>query len=414
MEFRAEKHASRHPAESYALLQDAFLRATAEPAGALDALLGAQPDYMPAHLLRIAKAVVAKDAAAFPELRRALEAVKPHAHRANERDRMYFAAAEAWLEHRPLLAAHIYSTISAQAPDDLLALRLAQSCWFFLGRRKKVHEVAEQAVRMLPGNGPGHDIALAMLAFGFAEIDDAVRSEEFARQSLDREPRSPYAIHALAHALGAQGRSADAARTLRERQADWRIGGRMDSHIAWHLAVFELASGHVTNAVTSLDADLLPAAALGASGAGDATDLAWRLDLAGIDTHSRWRPIADGWSRHVKPGFWSQHDVLAGLAYHRAGQHRRWHSLRHQLEVGPYPRICALRSVRRTTLPALHAIEAFTGGAFDAASGALRTAIKSMGGSLLQRDLFALMLNESDRRRHLAFARSPAASRIPA
>jgi hypothetical protein len=399
---------------SYRSLHDAFLRADAEPAGALESLLAAQPDFIAAHLLAIAKAVAAKDAAAFPALRAALEAVQRHAHRADERERMHLAAAEAWLQHRPLHAAHIYSTISAQAPDDLLALRLAQSCWFFLGRRSKVRAVAEQAMRTLPRQAPGYDIALAMFAFGLVETGDAVRSEACARESLLREPRSPFALHVLLHALGAQGRCTDGGRILLERQADWRIGGRLESHIAWHLAVCELQAGHVKQALHSLDAELLPAAALSASNAVDATDLAWRLELAGADTRPLWQRLADAWHRHVLPGFWDQHDVLAGLAYHRAGERGRLHSLRRRLEAGPYPRVCALRTVRRTTLPALRAVEAFAHGAFEIASSALRTALQSMGGSLLQCELFSLMLSESDRRHRLAYARWPAADRIPA
>jgi len=146
---RPEIHRYAAP-PTVAELRDAYLRSAAgDSQEALDALLAERPDCVPAHLLRVAKPVVAKDLQAFPALERALRDAEPHLRRAGEQARLHAAAATAWLAHRPLHAAHIYSTISANDARDLLALRLAQSCWFFLGRRQRLHAVAERALRLL-------------------------------------------------------------------------------------------------------------------------------------------------------------------------------------------------------------------------------------------------------------------------
>ena len=52
-------------------------------------------------------------------------------------------AARAWLDEQAELAAQYYTAILREWPRDLLALRLAQSCHFFLGNRRALRAVAE-------------------------------------------------------------------------------------------------------------------------------------------------------------------------------------------------------------------------------------------------------------------------------
>jgi hypothetical protein len=312
---------------------------------------------------------------------------------------MHASAAAAWLAHRPLLAGHLYSIISAKNPHDLLALRLAQSCWFFLARRPKVHAVAERAARAWSPVDDSYDVALGLHAFGCAEVGDADRAEALATRALEIEPRNPYAIHALAHALGERSNTAAVVRLLRLHAPQWRVGGRLHSHTVWHLAVAELNTGNAERATAALHSQLVPLAAQGPSAAGDATDLAWRLDLAGVDMRAAWQRIADGWSSHHAFGFWAPDDVLAGIAYVRAERFDRVRALEHALTVGPHLRRCAEGAARVLTLPSLAAIQEFARGDFGAAAARLAATIGVMGGSMLQRELFELTIRAAQRRR---------------
>src|SRR6185369_10325990 len=224
--------------------EQAYLHATADAAPSIDALLAAHPEFLPAHLLKIAQLVAAKDAAALPALERALLAALPHEPSAGPRERAHLAAARAWLARKPLQAAKIYTQLAKDGYGDALAVRLAQSCWYFLGRRMDVRAVAEHAFRTWSPERPGFDAVIAMTAFGAAETNDGARAEELARFSLEIERRSPFAVHPLAPAFAIRNRSADGARVLRALAADWRVGGRMDGHIGWHLALFELDAGN--------------------------------------------------------------------------------------------------------------------------------------------------------------------------
>ena len=202
--------------------EHAYLRAAAEAAPSIEALLAAHPGFLPAHLLKIAQLVAAKDAAALPALERALVATSPLEASAGPRERAHLAAARAWLAREPLQAAKIYTQLATDGYGDALAVRLAQSCWYFLGRRMDVRAVAEHAFRTWSPERPGFDVVIAMTAFGAAETNDGARAEELARFSLEVEPRSPFAIHALAHALAIRNRAADGAQALHALAADWR------------------------------------------------------------------------------------------------------------------------------------------------------------------------------------------------
>ena len=377
--------------------EHAHLRAAPEAPRSIDALLSAHPQSLRAHVLNIAQLVAAKDPAAQPALERALHAAARLEASAGPEELAHLNAARAWLAREPLGAAKIYTQLVMQSDPDPLALRLAQSCWYFLGRRLQVRAVAEHAFRTWSAERPGFDAVIAMAAFGAAETNDGARAEELAQLSLEIEPQSPFAIHALAHAFAIRNRAADGARALRALAANWRVGGRMDGHIGWHLALFDLETGRARAALAAFDREQLPAAALDASGCADATDLLWRLELAGIETGERWRALAASWKRHLNPGFWGFHDVLAGLALQRAGRRDEACVLANEVVLAPETSGVVLPAL--STLPALAALDAFGRGAYADASRALAKALPRLGGSLPQRELLGLTQRVADERR---------------
>ena len=367
----------------------AYLRAADERRVPVDV-----PRSLGSELLAIARLVAAKDASALPALAAALKAIAPREQRATAAQRAHLAAARAWLTREPLRAARIYTQIAEREPHDLLAVRLAQSCWYFLGRRARVRLVAERALHQWSQSEPGYDALLAMTAFGRAENGDGRGATALAQRSLLIEPRSPYARHALAHGLATQGRVVTAHRMLRESESSWRIGGRMDAHIAWHHAVYGLKIGLRSEALATFDREL--AAPNDASTCADATDLLWRLDLAGAPTGSRWQPLAAAWARHLTPGFWGFLDVLAGLAFERAGRSADAKALRRALGEtrGAEGTLASMAATRQ----ALAAIDAFMHGNQARACAQLRIALPLLGGSVPQRELLEVTLAEAEQR----------------
>jgi hypothetical protein len=373
--------AEQTPAHARAVL--AYLRADAEPV-----VPPLPPDSLAVRLLEMAKLVAAKDARALPALAAALRAAAPMEHRASAAEREHLAAARRWLARDALGAARIYTRIARANPRDLVAVRLAQSCWYFLGQRARMRVVAERALRRWPQGAPGYDVVLALTAFGRAEIGDGRGAAALAQRALALEPRSPFARHALAHGLIAQGRTATAHRMLDESQPLWRVGGRMDAHNAWHLALLELQIGRPLAALTAFDREFT--APHDASTCADATDLLCRLDLAGIDVGRRWQRLAAAWARHLTPGFWGYLDVLAGLAFHRAGRTDEARALA-KAQEGAHRGSAAARA-------AIAAVEAFTRGDHALVGERMRTALPGIGGSAPQRELLESIWHVARRR----------------
>jgi hypothetical protein len=388
-------------AEAFGRALGCLLCAVGDPLAEIEPVLSEHPTFVMGHLLRAAVAVLAKEASALPLLHSALTAAGRESLAATDHERRHLAAARAWLRGEPELAAERYAAILRDRPRDLLALRLAQSCYFFVGQTAALRDVADLVSPAWSRGTPGFEYLLAMAAFGCAENRDSERAETLGRWAVEIEPRFPFAIHAVAHALHAR-RDYDGGRLwMRQHQAQWLENSRMVAHNAWHLARFELASGEPARALAVLDQRLIPAAFASASSAADATALLWRLQLDAIDPGSRWRTLSDCWDAHNAPGFWPFLDLHAAIAFNAAGDFDR--AQRHARAIAAHAETDARGAhlMRTVTLPGLGAIEAFTAGAYATACAALRTlrpARDQLGASQAQVSLFERMLMEAERR----------------
>lgn len=374
-------------AEAHA--QDAlerFLRASGGAQAALAAAFAADSGCVPAHLLRIASAVTAKDRAALARLDDSVALLGARAASLDERERMHLAAARAWRAGAHEVAAHIYSGIAQRSPHDLLAIRLAQSSWFMLGRPRELHEVAARALPHWHDDLPAADALLAMHAFGLEATGDLARAEAAARQAIALFPRNPSAIHAVAHALEGRGAIAAGLRWMEQHAREWTAAGGMASHNAWHTARFHLALGQPQRALALYDRAVAPALDHVGSDAADAAALLWRFGLDGVDVGKRWEPVAAAFALRPLPSLWALADVHAGMAFAAAGRGRELDRLRSALAAAP-------GAAHRVAFTLLDGIEAFAAGERASAHALLAPRLRDtwrLGGSRAQREIVAL------------------------
>jgi tetratricopeptide (TPR) repeat protein len=377
---------------------DCFLRAAGDPLAEIEPVLAEQPDFVMGHLLRVAVGVAARDPK-MTLLARALDAAQMDAGRATDRERAHLDAARAWFTGEPRAAARGYTAILREWPHDVLALRLAQSCYFFLGRKTALRDVIELVWPAWTRDAPGYEYVLAMASFAYAENADPDRAEALAQQALELQPVFPFAIHALAHALFERGDHARGALWMRQHQPHWAGSGRMIAHNAWHAAMFDLESGAPERALATLDRCIMPLAGASATDAADATALLWHLQLEGIDPGARWLSLSNCWAAHSAPGFWPSLDLHASIAFNAAGDRGRARTLVRAISTCARGDTCAVHVARTVVLPALNAIEAFTTGAYAEAYAslrALRPALQRVA-SRVQQALFERMLREAQR-----------------
>jgi hypothetical protein len=365
-----------------------FLRGAGDPHRALDHALDLDPDCIPALLLRTAMAVAAKERAALPVIDAALARLARLAPRLDGRERGHVAAAYAWRAGAPARAGALYADLVRRWPHDLLALRLAQSCFFLHGDLQALHDVAAGAVPHWRTGLPGYDCALALHAFGLEEAGDPARAELVGRRALEIEPRNAVAVHAVAHALYSAGDAQAGALWMARHRACWANEGTMTSHNGWHLALFRLAAGAADRALALYDALVAPMVGGSATDAADAAALLWRLALQDIDVGNRWIPVADAFALRGLPALWALVDVHAAMAFAAAGRAREMDRLQDALARGS-------AVAREVALPAVRGIEAYAAGAYAECATILaahRRDARRLGGSTVQREIVDLTL----------------------
>jgi hypothetical protein len=373
-----------------------LLRGLGDPLGDVRHIRPGHREWHAALILRAAVGVIAKVPAALPSIRAALRRIDPQT--ASPAALAHAGAARAWAGGDPVRAAEAYAAIARASPWDLLALRLAQSCYFFLGRHDGAAAIGDAVLAGWTGSAAGLQFALAMSAFAHAENGDTAYAEALGRRALVLESACPLGVHAVAHAYAESGRHRAGAHWMREQHAHWATQSRMRSHNAWHLAMFDAESGHLGGALAILDDWLMPACEGSVLDACDAAALLWRLGLGGVDEGGRWRRLSNAFEKRA-PGFWPYIDLNAGFAHLASGQGARAGRLARAVERAALGDDYAALRARRITLPGLKIFAALADGRRDEAArryAALRPLLGEAGGSRVQLEMF-YGIEEADR-----------------
>lgn len=371
--------------EATSLALDHLLCAVGDPVADLRGIGPDHPEFDRAQTIRAGVGVIAKSPDALPGIAEVLKAGASAA--ASPRTRAHLAAAEAWLAGDPALAAERYAAILEKWPHDLLALRLAQSCYFFLGWHERLCAVVDAVMPAWSRDEPGYASLLALASFAHAENGDAARAEALGREALESDASCPMSVHSVAHAIAETGRARKGAQWMRDRRAQWHTDSRMCTHNAWHLAMFDADAGDLEPALGILDQWLIPGSEESAIEACDATGLLWRLGEKGVAAGGRWSLISDAFERNLTPGFWPFVDLHAALAHFAAGQQARAQRLADAIEHRAQGSDFSAQRARQITLPGLRAIVAWAEGRHAEASRLLtgmEPIIAGAGGSRVQ------------------------------
>lgn len=367
---------------------DSLLCAVGDPLAALQGVVRMDPDFADAQCIRMGDAVLAKLPSAMPRIQAALAALDGQ--NLSPIESLHRDAGAAWLAGDPLRALDRYAEIVAQSPKDLLALRLALSCCFFVGDHRRSCEIADAARLRYPRRERGFGLTLALASFAHAEIGDAEFAEWLGRKAHALDASCPLGVHAVAHALVEAGDSVAGASWMREQRAQWAVNSRMRTHNAWHLAMFDFDNGRHDLVFEILDLSLLPAADRGLLDACDAVSLLWRLARSGIDVGRRWNRLSDAFQESWEPGFWPYVDLHAAVAHGEAREPQRLRTLEDAISACAAGNGFRADRARRLTQPALQALDSWLAG--DAATAARRIAgvpnLLETGGSRAQIGVF--------------------------
>lgn len=229
-----------------------------------------------------------------------------------------------------------------------------------------------------------------MLAFGREQSHDLVGAEEAARRALSLKRAEPWAHHALAHVMDAQGRIDEGVDFLTWHAHTWADRSIfVREHNYWHLALFHLDRDEPAKALEIFDKHLWGTWPEFAQEQIGAISALWRLELRGVDVGDRWLPVVEQvlarWHEHVLP-FHDLHFVYALARAGRVAEARAFISSIARHGEGD------IRGVwDGVALPVAQALLAYAQGRHEIAANLLAPQLPQLwriGGSHAQRDVF--------------------------
>ena len=230
---------------------------------------------------------------------------------------------------------------------------------------------------------------LGSYAFTHHEVDRFEESRRLADRSLALKPSNAGAAHPMAHVFFETNDHRSGAAFLDSWLPTYDRAGPYMCHLSWHLALFELSSGHEQRVLELYERAISPAVAQQRTTLEDAASLLWRYQLYGCEPRRLpWGEVCEYAAKlTAQPGV-AFLDVHAALAYTAMADQAAMTTLLDGLQA------VAERGNALTTevvLPLARGLQAFGQGDFLRAISLiepLSDQIVRVGGSHAQREVF--------------------------
>ena len=309
-----------------------------------------------------------------------------------ERELHHLRAARHWVDGDWEATTRALERALLRHPRDLLALKVAQDLYFFLGNRLELRDTAARVLPAWPRDLPGWGYVQGIYAFGLEENADYRQAESRARAALDHNPRDVWSVHALAHVFEMEGSQRDGVEFLTASAPDWSPS-YFAIHNWWHRGLYHLELGEIGEALALYDDPIRAGRSTEWLDVVDAAALLWRLSLFGVDVTERAEQLAADIDDLVGSPVYIFNDWHAVMAFSLAGNTERTERVIASNRHLSAPTNAS--AVERAGLALLEAFGAFAAGHPDRAIDLLidiRPRANAVGGSHAQRDVIDLTL----------------------
>ena len=280
----------------------------------------------------------------------------------------------------------------AEFPRDVMMLAPCTGVFGLIGFSGHAGREQEQVALLDALAGVYGDDWWFLSSHAFA-LDEVGRLTE-ARRAIDRAmelyPRNAHGAHVYTHVLYECEEDAAGLDYLRDWMRDYPCEAQLHCHLSWHVALWSLDLGDVTEGWHIYLRDVHPGGSWGPpiNTLTDAASFLWRAELAGQPRDPvRWRDIADYARREFPKAGVTFVDVHSALAYAAAGDAAALQSFAAQLR----DRLAAGKLAAGPIVPALaEAFGACVRADWDEAIRQIEPLLaehERIGGSRAQRDL---------------------------
>ena len=205
----------------------------------------------------------------------------------------------------------------ACAPEDLLAIKVAQSFRFMLGDTAGMLGTSNAILPAWSASQAGYGFVLGCHAFALEENGELAAAETVGRAALHHQPDDAWALHAVAHVHEVTGHIQRGIAWLEAARPVWTRCNNFSFHMAWHLALFHLEQGCHDLVLDLYDAEVRPQPTDDFRDVANAVSLLWRLEQEGVHVGDRWeelRTIARRRRRDTTLMFAALHYLMALVA----------------------------------------------------------------------------------------------------
>ena len=285
-------------------------------------------------------------------------------------------------------------------PTDTLAMRVAQRLYMLGCFGSGVPDFPNHLMAMMHKVAPanGDDWAfLGQYAFAHHETNQPEKAMDLATRSLEGNPQNAVASHSVTHSYFEQGDAANGGRWLGDWLDGWDRRASYNTHLSWHLALFELAQGKYQQALDLYETHIRPGVqARNLANLQDAASLMWRLQIySGEEPGKPWDEVRDMALPAAETPGPAFRDCHAALAFAGAGDAESTQKfvdrVKAQGEKGD-------DLSREMVLPIALGAAAFAAGDYDEAAdlmGPTYPMLARIGGSHAQREVFEDTLLET-------------------
>jgi tetratricopeptide (TPR) repeat protein len=345
-----------------------------------------------ARVLRAYLALYSTASSGFERARSLVDDLDAWSLSAGERERLHVLAVQSWACGEWERAARFLERALFHDPRDLLALKVGQDLFFFLGKQHSLRDVVGKVFGTWDPECRGYGYVCGMYAFGLEENGQYQAAEQRARRALDENPRDVWAVHAQAHVFEMQGAAQAGIAFLDHCVEDWS-SSYFAIHNWWHRALYALELRAVDEAVALFDGPVRGTRSGEWLDMVDAASLLWRLHLFGQDVQDRASTLSGDIEHLLGDPVYVFNDWHAVMAAGLAGSHELSEQLIavNRSVTGGTNR----RSIEAAGLGLLEGFSAFASG--DAATALcrlleVRPRAHAVGGSHAQRDVVDLTI----------------------
>jgi hypothetical protein len=369
-------------------------------------VLAADPGFVMGHCLKGYLMLAGANPAHRPAIAASLAAAEAACWVATDRERRHVAALGAWQRGALGEAFAAWRELLDADPTDLLAVRICDTTHFRYGHTQDVLEQADRLAVAWSADLPGHECFQSVWAFAHEEAGDTAGAERAIDSAYARDPTNFFAHHVKAHILEMENRPREGNDWLAQQTGYWLLGNNLVHHLWWHRALMQLDLGECDAVLGSYDTNIRNLGSPLTKAVPDqfndlqnATALLWRLELLGLDVGGRWNELADKAEARIGDTAYlllPPHLMLALAATGRDEAAARF--LAALREQAADPSEWASAAIGDVVVPVCEAALAHRRGQHIEVVGLLerrQEAMRLLGGSTAQRDLFRQILIDS-------------------